>query len=259
VLGFVGLSAVCLVFTLIVGAVAALTARRVGKVAVVDVFWGLFFVAVAWTSALFGSGGDWRRWVVAGLVTVWGTRLAWHIARRSRGQGEDPRYVELLAGAPGGDIWRYAVTRVFLVQAVLAWFISMPLQVVAVTSSGLAVVVVFALALWAVGFAFEAVGDAQLAAFKADPANRGQIMDRGLWGWTRHPNYFGDATMWWGLFAMAAASWPGALTVLSPAAMTWFLVVRTGAGLLEKTMAARPGYADYRARTSGFIPRLPRR
>jgi steroid 5-alpha reductase family enzyme len=114
-------------------------------------------------------------------------------------------------------------------------------------------------ALWLVGFVFEAVGDRQLARFRADPANRGQVMDRGLWRYTRHPNYFGDACVWWGLFLIACDHWTGSLTVLSPALMTFFLVKGTGKPLLEKGMRrTRPGYGEYAARTSGFFPLPPR-
>lgn len=111
---------------------------------------------------------------------------------------------------------------------------------------------------WAFGLWFEATGDRQLARFKADPANKGGVMDRGLWAWTRHPNYFGDVTVWWGLYLVAACAWPGVLTVLSPLAMAFFLIVVTGGRLLEKEMAKRPGYPEYQARTSFFIPRPPR-
>ena len=126
---------------------------------------------------------------------------------------------------------------------------------------GVAVLVtlVAGVVLWVVGFVFEAVGDRQLRAFKADPANRGRIMDRGLWAWTRHPNYFGDATVWWGLWLIAASVWPGVLTVASPAIMTYFLVYATGARLLERSMSQRPGYPEYQQRTSYFLPRPPRR
>ena len=120
-------------------------------------------------------------------------------------------------------------------------------------------VVVVGVAIWLVGIGLETVGDAQLAAYKRDPANRGTVMDRGLWGWTRHPNYFGDACVWWGIWVIAAAAWPGVLTVLSPGAMTYFLAFATGARLLESEMAKRPGYPAYMERTSGFVPWPPRR
>ena len=114
-------------------------------------------------------------------------------------------------------------------------------------------------AVWLLGVVFEAVGDAQLARFKADARNKGTVMDRGLWGWTRHPNYFGDSAVWWGLYLVAASAWPGVLTVLSPVVMTYFLVFATGARLLEKEMSKRPGYPEYQQRTSYFIPRPPKR
>ena len=133
------------------------------------------------------------------------------------------------------------------------------MQVAASTDSALGWVAWLGVVVWLVGVAFEAVGDAQLAAFKRDPANRGRVMDRGLWGWTRHPNYFGDAAVWWGVWLVSAEAWPGVLTVLSPVAMTYFLVFATGARLLEKSMMKRPGYPEYAARTSMFFPLPPKR
>ncbi len=115
-------------------------------------------------------------------------------------------------------------------------------------------------ALWAVGIGFEAVGDAQLARFRADSANRGKLMDRGLWSWTRHPNYFGDFCVWWGLFLLTCDSLPAAVvSVVSPVVMSLLLTQGSGKRLLEQHMADRPGYAEYRARTSGFFPRPPGR
>lgn len=236
----------------------ALWSRRAGRVAVVDTVWGLFFVGIGWAAAAVASFGT-RSTLLAVLATLWGGRLAWHLHRRSRGQGEDFRYAALMADVPEDQRFRWAVKRVFATQGVVAWFVGLPLTVAAATSRPLGVVGWIGVGLWAVGLAFEAIGDAQLRAFKADPANRGKIMDRGLWAWTRHPNYFGDATVWWGLWLIAAEAWPGVLTVLSPVAMTWFLAFRTGAKLLEKTMAKRPGYPEYMARTSGFFPLPPKR
>ena len=238
--------------------VTALVARRVGRVSVVDVTWGLCFVVVAVVGLALGTGTLSRRVLLVVLVGAWGLRLAWHIWRRSRGKGEDPRYAEMLDGAPGSRM-AFAVRKVFLVQGLAAWFVSLPVQVAAVTEGGLGWVALVGALLWLVGLTFEAVGDRQLAAFKADPANRGKVMDRGLWGWTRHPNYFGDACIWWGIFLVSADAWPGVLTVLSPVVMTYFLVWGTGAKLLEQSMAQRPGYREYMERTSGFLPLPPRR
>ncbi|WP_435811333.1 DUF1295 domain-containing protein [Streptomyces termitum] len=227
----------------------------------VDVAWGLAFAAVA-TVAWFlsaGHGDDVRRTAVALATVLWGLRLAVHIARRGRGHGEDPRYARMLARAPGNPAL-YALRKVYLLQAALVWLVSLPVQAAVLLPVPLDATAVLGLAVWATGLAFEAVGDRQLARFKADPAHRGRVMDRGLWSWTRHPNYFGDFLVWWGLYLTACATWPTALlTLVSPLIMSALLIWGSGKRLLEAHMADRPGYADYRARTSGFIPLPPRR
>lgn len=261
---------------LMVMGLVALVARRSGRVAVVDVAWGLGFIATAVAAVttgeilrhgrvdrLTGPAADWvqgvggeqglRSWLMVALVVVWGGRLAWHIGRRARGKGEDPRYEELMARGPGG-----IVRKVLLPQGLAMWFVSMPVQVAAVSLGPIGWLTWIGVAVWAVGLVFEAVGDAQLAAYKRAPG-RGPVMDRGLWRYTRHPNYFGDACVWWGVWLVAADVWPGVLTVLSPVAMTYFLVFATGARLLERTMMQRPGYPEYAARTSMFLPLPPRR
>lgn len=242
----------------VVMAVTAIASRRVGRVSVVDVAWGLLFVVVAWVVLALGEGSA-RSWLLAALTTVWGGRLAWHLHRRSRGEGEDPRYVTMLSAVPEQQRFSYAVRKVFVLQAVVAWFVALPLQVAATTDRPLGVVAWVGVAVFTVGLAFEVIGDTQLRAFKADPANRGKVMDRGLWAYTRHPNHFGDSMLWWGLFVVAAEAWPGVLTILSPVAMTYFLAFTTGARLLEGEMAKRPGYPEYMARTSMFLPLPPRR
>jgi steroid 5-alpha reductase family enzyme len=153
----------------------------------------------------------------------------------------------------------YALTHVFQLQGVIAWFVALPVQVAMFERSSLDALAVVGTLLWVVGFFFEAVGDAQLAAFKRDPANKGHVMDRGLWRYTRHPNYFGEACMWTGLYLIAAQQWQGALTVLSPVAITYFVAFKTGKPMLERMMSdAKPEYADYVRRTSGFLPLPPR-
>ncbi|MDV9187383.1 DUF1295 domain-containing protein [Streptomyces sp. SR27] len=228
---------------------------------IVDVAWGVAFTAVAvgaWFLAA-GQGDDVRRTVVALATSVWGLRLAIHIARRGRGHGEDPRYARMLARARGNPTL-YALWKVYLLQGALVWLVSLPVQVAVLIPAPLDATACLGLVVWAAGLAFEAVGDRQLALFKADPANRGRVMDRGLWSWTRHPNYFGDFLVWWGLYLMACATWPTAvLTLVSPLVMSALLIWGSGKRLLEAHMADRPGYAAYRARTSGFVPRPPRR
>ncbi|MCV7329731.1 DUF1295 domain-containing protein [Mycobacterium cookii] len=249
-----GASAVAL---LVVHAITFGVARRVGRYNVVDVAWGLGFIAVAAVAAIVGDGDALRRWLLLTLVAIWGLRLSGYIHRRSAGQGEDPRYADLLRGASVGQIIR----KVFLMQGVASWFISLPLQLSAVigpTPRPLLAVTGAGFAVWLTGVVFEAVGDRQLRVFKSDPAHRGVVMDRGLWAWTRHPNYFGDACVWWGLWLITIAGWWSLSTVLSPALMTYFLVSVTGARLTEKYMKGRPGFAEYQQRTSFFVPRRPR-
>jgi steroid 5-alpha reductase family enzyme len=239
-------------------AVTAVVARRLGKIAVVDVTWGLVFVAIGWVAYALGQHST-RSLVLAVLVTLWGGRLAWHIRGRALGAGEDPRYEKMLSSQPPEKRFAFAVRRVFVTQGVAAWFVSLPLQVAAATDTALGWVAAVGVVVWIVGVTFESVGDAQLKAFKADPANKGTVMDRGLWGWTRHPNYFGDSAVWWGLFVIAAEAWPGVLTILSPVVMTYFLAFATGAKLLESEMAKRPGYPEYQRRTSMFFPLPPKK
>ena len=236
-----------------------LVALRQGRHTVVDVAWGLGFVAIALTAFLAGDGDAGRSWLALTLTAVWGVRLAGHIYRRSRGKGEDPRYVELLAKAPGSRT-AFAVQRIYLTQGAVMWFVSLPVQVAMVQPDALGPVAWAGAALWVVGSFFETVGDWQLERFKAEPANKGKVLDTGLWHLTRHPNYFGDACVWWGLSLIAFDAWPGILFVLSPAFMTWNLAKGTGAALLEKDIAdRRPDYAAYVRRTSGFVPLPPKR
>jgi steroid 5-alpha reductase family enzyme len=242
---------------LVVFAVTFGIARRIGRYNVVDVAWGLGFIAVAIVTVILGHGDASRRWLLLALVAIWGLRLSGYIHRRSVGKGEDPRYADLLRDATVGQV----VVKVFLVQGFATWFISLPLQLSAVlgaTPRPLRLITVAGVLVWLTGVAFEALGDRQLRVFKADPAHRGLLMDRGLWAWTRHPNYFGDACVWWGLWLITIAGWRSLATVLSPVLMTYFLVYATGARLTEKYMRGRPGFAEYQQRTSFFIPRPPR-
>ena len=251
-------SASSLVTVIVVFAVTFVLGKRIGRYNVVDVTWGLALAAVAAVSAAVGTGDLFRRLLLLVLVSVWGLRLAWHLNRKLAGHGEDPRYETLLRGdfSPGN-----VLRKIFLLQAAVVWFISLPLQLSATsgrTPAGLFPVLLFGVVVYFVCVVFEAVGDHQLKVFKADPANKGVIMDRGLWSWTRHPNYFGDACVWWGLWLITLNAWPALCTVLSPVLMTYFLVYATGARLTEKRMAGRPGFNEYCSRTAFFVPRPPR-
>ncbi|MFC9425044.1 DUF1295 domain-containing protein [Streptomyces sp. NPDC056987] len=229
---------------------------------IVDIAWGLAFTAVAVVSYAVsaGDGGDGaRRLLVTVLTAVWGLRLAGHIAARGRGHGEDARYVAMLDRAPGNRNL-YALRTVYLLQAALVVLVSLPVQAAQYIAGPPGPVAYAGCVVWLVGLVFEAVGDRQLARFKADPANRGRVMDQGLWSWTRHPNYFGDFCVWWGLFLIVCDEpVAAAATVVGPVVMSLLLVKGSGKRLLERHMANRPGFAEYTARTSGFFPLPPKR
>ncbi len=247
--------------TLLVAVVAmvlsALVAHRIGRVNVVDVTWGLALLAVAVVCAVISP--TWEAWLLVGLVGVWGARLSAHIQARSRGAGEDPRYEEMLGGGGFGT----AVRKVFGIQGAAVCLVALPIQAAAVTDVVWPWACALGVAVWAVGVAFEAVGDRQLATYRARPRDqRPPVLDTGLWAWTRHPNYFGDALVWWGIWLVGAlaAGWLAALmTVISPVMMTHFLRNVTGAKLLERHMSGRPGWDEYDARVPLFVPRPPRR
>ncbi|HRD61971.1 MAG TPA: DUF1295 domain-containing protein [Nocardioides sp.] len=249
---------------------AAIRTKQLDKAAVVDVAWGAGFVLIALVTGVVATlvdhGTPWRRWLVVALVAIWGLRLAWHIRSRAVGEHggqEDPRYAEMLGGSPSEVGMRTVVRRVFVVQGAVQWFIALPVMIGAVLSVEWWPVVVAGVVVWAIGLFFEAVGDRQLAAYKREPKQtRPPVMDRGLWRYTRHPNYFGDACIWWGLWLAAGlgSGWvAGLATVLSPVAMTFFVYQVTGVKLLERTMMQRPGYPAYATRTSIFVPLPPKR
>jgi steroid 5-alpha reductase family enzyme len=227
---------------------------------IVDVVWGLGFVLVAWVSFGVGGGADARRWMVVTLTTLWGARLAVYLAWRNIGKGEDFRYRAMRRryGARFGIISLFAV---FGVQGVAMWTVSLPVQAAQVPGapSGLTGLDLAGIALWSVGMFFETVGDLQLARFKADAANRGRVMDQGLWRYTRHPNYFGDFCVWWGLYTIALATGDAWWSVAGPLLMSVLLMRVSGVTLLERHLIRnRPGYGDYARRTSAFFPRPPR-
>jgi steroid 5-alpha reductase family enzyme len=238
-----------------------LLSLRLHNSSIVDIFWGAGFVIVTWVTFLLTPAGFApRKLSLAVVVSIWGVRLSLHILRRNWGKPEDFRYAKWRQES-GRRWWWQSLLRVFLLQGFLLWIISTPLVAVQMSSSpaelglldGLGVVV------WAIGFFFEAVGDAQLARFKADPGNRGKLLATGVWRTTRHPNYFGDAAQWWGFYLIAAAA--GAWwTVFSPLLMTLLLVRVSGVALLEQSLIeAKPGYREYVQSTSAFVPWFPRR
>jgi steroid 5-alpha reductase family enzyme len=256
------------VLLLNLGVVLALTTAlwalsvAVRDTSIVDVFWGAGFVAIAWVTWAAAGHGSPRALLLVLLTTAWGLRLTLHLARRNLGKGEDFRYRAMRARH--GDRWPVrSLWAVFWSQGLLMWIVALPVQAGQVDPTAHALTwlgIAVGAAVWLTGFLFETIGDAQLARFKTDPENAGTVMDRGLWAWTRHPNYFGDCCVWWGLWLVACASGNVWWTAVGPVVMTVLLVRVSGKALLEKDMARRrPQYAAYVERTSGFIPRPPRR
>jgi len=228
---------------------------------IVDIAWGLGFVVVAWATFASGGGYETRALLVTVMVTAWGVRLAGYLAWRNLGKGEDFRYRRMRAQY-GARFPIVSLFTVFGLQGVLMLVISLPVQAAnsGATPDHLTLLDWLGLAVWLVGVGFEGVADIQLARFKANPANAGAVMDRGLWKYSRHPNYFGDALAWWGVFLVAASNTGSWWVVVSPIVMTILLTRVSGVPLLEKSLVKRrPGYAEYVARTSSFIPRPPRK
>jgi len=228
---------------------------------IVDIFWGTGFVISAWFYFFITPTGYLlQKLLVAVLVTIWGLRLSVHILLRNWGKPEDFRYQKWRSES-GASWWIASLGKVFLLQGLLMWLISIPIlasQYFLFIASFVWLDVV-AVIVWLVGFFFEASGDAQLARFRANPANRGKLLDSGVWHYTRHPNYFGDAAQWWAfyLLALATGTW---WAIISPILMTLFLIKVSGVALLEKTLVdSKPGYKEYVASTSAFIPWFPRK
>ncbi len=228
-------------------------------VSIVDIFWGLGFVAVAWTIFILSGSRGTRAYALLAITTAWGVRLALYLSWRNWGKGEDFRY-KAMREARADSFWWQSAYSVFGFQGILIVLVSLPLLVGIglYGDRGISALGLAGLAVVAIGLFFEWLGDWQLLRFKANPDNRGKIMKRGLWSWTRHPNYFGDFMVWWGLTAIASPAPARAWVVIGPIIMSLMLLKVSGVGLLEKTMRTRPGYGDYIARTSAFFPRPPR-
>ena len=236
-----------------------LVSLAVRNASIVDVVWGLGFVVVAWAVRLTADGVTARQNLLVVLVSIWGLRLAIYLFWRNHGKGEDYRY-RAMRKHWGAKFPLVSLGTVFVLQGVLMWIVSLGVQLAqTATEPALGPLHLLGVAVWLVGLFFEAVGDVQLARFKADPANAGKVMDRGLWRYTRHPNYFGDACVWWGIALVCAETGVGRWGILGAVVMTVLLVRVSGVALLEKSLSKRkPEYAEYVRRTSAFVPRPPR-
>jgi len=227
---------------------------------IADIFWGAGFAVVGVSAFLWTDGGSSARsGLITALVSLWGLRLTAYLFWRNAGHGEDPRYVAMRRYW-GARFWWVSLFTVFALQGTFLWIVSLPVQLGQVAPGGpLGALDAAGVALFALGLSFEAVGDWQLARFRADPANAGRVMDRGLWRYTRHPNYFGDCCVWWGLFVVALSTPYGVWSVIGPALMSFLLLRVSGVTLLERSIhRRRPDYVEYAKRTSAFFPRPPR-
>ncbi len=240
--------------TIMSAAVASWVVSLVRRdVSIVDSLWSLMFLFAALAYALSLPVTGPRQWLVLVLVAVWALRLCGHITWRNHGEKEDRRYQAIRANnAP-----HFALKSLYIVfglQALIAWAVSLPLLAAIASPTDLGYLDLAGVLVWTLGMVFEAGGDYQLARFRSEPQNRGKVMDRGLWRYTRHPNYFGDACIWWGLglIGVAAGGW---WALLSPMLMTFLLLKVSGVSLLEQDIGERrPAYADYIARTNAFLP-----
>ena len=230
---------------------------------IVDMFWGLGFVLVAWTTFWLADGDFTRKLLIASLITIWGVRLSGYIAWRNIGHGEDPRYQAMREKA-GDKFPLRSLVRVFLLQGVVMWIVSLPVQLGQIAAAPAPTAWDYLGGLfWFAGVFFESVGDFQLARFKANPENQGAVLNSGLWKYTRHPNYFGDFLMWWGIYLIALGSSPALTwwTIIGPLIMSFFLMQVSGVTLLEKSLKESKGaaYDDYIGRTNAFFPWFPKR
>ena len=227
---------------------------------IVDIVWGLGFAITSWVLAITIDGDNTRQILLAVMVGSWGLRLGGYLAKRNIGHGEDWRY-KAMRKKKGARFGLISLVTVFGLQGVLMWVVSLPVMFGnSDATPGVGPLAVIGVMVWAVGLSFEAVGDWQLVQFKKDPNNAGKVMQTGLWSLTRHPNYFGDALLWWGIGIVGAETGSGVIGFIGPVVMTVFLLRVSGVPMLERSlMKRREGYAEYAARTSSFIPRPPKR
>ncbi|MFO0112909.1 MAG: DUF1295 domain-containing protein [Sphingomonadaceae bacterium] len=262
--------------TMLINAAALLTvilalwtySVKIRDVSFIDAFWAFGMVLLAWATWAQSSAPGARSYLLLGLTSLWGLRLTFHLWTRWRAHGEDPRYAKIMGSVMEKKGWSWSKTSllsVFLTQAPLLFITALPAQLGIWASEGgrsvLGPLAFFGTIIAIIGILFETIGDTQLNAFRANPANKGKVLDTGLWRYTRHPNYFGDACTWWGIWLIACeAGLAGWMSIIGPIFLTFTLTRWSGKPLLERGMKkTRPDYADYVARTSGFFPLPPKR
>ncbi len=221
---------------------------------VADIAWGLGFILIVWASFLFSKDSGPRGLLVGVLVSIWGFRLAWHIFSRNKGKTEDYRYL-VWRKKWGRLFYLRSYLQIYILQGILLFFIAVPIMIINKKNGlSLGVLDFIGVFIWIIGFYFEAVGDAQLRRFVKNPRNKGKIMQSGLWAYTRHPNYFGEVTLWWGIFIISLGSSPFFYTIVSPLTITILILFVSGIPMLEKKYEGNPEFEEYKKRTSVFFP-----
>jgi steroid 5-alpha reductase family enzyme len=231
------------------------------NVSIVDIFWGFGFVVVNVFYAYMSGELNARKILILTLVSIWGIRLVIYLAIRNIGKGEDFRYQEFRRNYGPKRYWWFSFFQTFLLQGVLIMIISLPLLGIhsSATSGDLNVLDYLGILVWIIGFTFETVGDFQLARFKKNVKNKGKVLNKGFWKYTRHPNYFGDSAVWWayGIFSIAAGSY---WQIIGSIIMTLLIIKISGVSLLEKTLKdTKPQYRDYIQKTNSFFPWFPKK
>lgn len=224
---------------------------------VADVAWGLGFILMAWVS-FFLNDFQFKSFLVNTLVTIWGVRLATHIYNRNKNKDEDSRYQEWRK--TWKNFYLRSYLQVFMLQGLLLYLVSLPVIFINNSvSSSFGFIETIGILIWIFGFYFESTADRQLKDFIKNPANKGKLMDKGLWQYSRHPNYFGEVTQWWGLFVVALSIPSSLFTIIGPLTITFLILFVSGVPLLEKKYAGRPDFEEYKRKTSIFIPLPPKR
>ncbi len=229
---------------------------------IIDMFFAVILLAITACGLLLSSATEQRKLLIAGMVGLWGLRITFHLIRRNWGHGEDPRYTKLRSWVPDDRSFNWlALKKVFLLQGIVLWFVALPIQFTLgqPSTSALGWLAWLGTGLWAIGFFVEWIADEQLRSFKADPAKRGTVLQTGIWRYSRHPNYFGELCVWWGIFLVACELPLGWLTIIGPIVYSYLVINITGQKTLDKKLAReKPGYQQYMDSTSGLIPLPPR-
>ncbi|MFQ5547092.1 MAG: DUF1295 domain-containing protein [Woeseia sp.] len=230
---------------------------------IIDMFFAAIVFAIAAVSYALGNGAPIRKQLVLALIGVWAARLTFHLIKRNWGHGEDPRYTKLRSWTTDerSFVW-LSLRKVFLLQGIVIWFVTLPVQFAQANPvpHALRWPAYLGTAVWAIGFLFETIADRQLTRFRADPANKGIVLQTGLWKYSRHPNYFGELCVWWGLFLVACDNPIGIVTIIGPVVYSHLIINVTGQRTLDKKLAKeRSGYRAYMESTSGLLPRPARK